>query len=566
MVKAKKSGFYTAMTGLGIFSASLLIVASAIWLYSPTSKTNAETVTVRGTRSVSYNLALSTAATSEIAITPTNTQTIFSSIDALSIINSCAEGSTVTMSTNSASDNSLTRTGNDSETKTISATTGSNLVNNSWGYSLNNGTNYYPVPVLSSATTVYDSSAAANPDSVNIKFGIKTDNNLPSGSYSNEVLYTLTVKPACLTYTLNWDLDGGTGASGVSYTSSEQNYDSMINLSTYKPTRTGYLFGGWSDGINTFTGDEVSVNINSGDLPSVTLTAIWNPMIQTIVNMQDMTPEVCAATTTPYTTATALDWTGEYADDKNYVPRASLKDSRDGKYYLVSKLADGNCWMSQNLQLILDPNTTLTSDNTDLNSKTSWTPENSTFTTIPNAAVWPNSHPENTVEAFSYYAIASDRYYQGGTGKSSTPTASGVAYDWEKTGAYYNWNAATAGSGSFTMVDGDEAADSICPKGWRIPFGNQADKSWYNLLQTTYNAPATPSMVVNSPINFLYAGYYDFVLANMSNNNGTLGYYWVSTARAQDYVYGLGISQGVLIDINGYNSKGSGLTMRCVAR
>jgi uncharacterized repeat protein (TIGR02543 family) len=569
MIEVRRGRFNRGVTSLGIFSATLLISALAVWLYSPTFGTNAETITVRGTRSVNYNLALSTSATSEIAIVPTNTQTVFSGTDTLSIINSCTDGATVTMSTNSASDNNLTRIGTDSETKTISATTGSALVNNSWGYSLNNGTNYYPVPVSSSAATVYDSSAAANPDSLSIRFGIKTDNNLPSGSYSNDIVYTLAVKPACLTYTLNWDLDGGTGASGVSYTSSEQAYDSLINLLTYKPTRLGYLFGGWSDGTNTFTGEELSVNINAGDLPSVTLTALWTPALHSVTYMQDLTPEICAASTTPDVNSTLLDWTGEYIGDDTYVPRKKLRDKRDNKDYLVSKLADGNCWMSQNLALDLSTNVTLTDELTDLNTKTSWTPVRDTQTAV--GIYWSTGNSDIGPYDFSYHptGTGSGAYYRGGKVKSDTPTANTDVYLWESTGNYYNWNAATAGTGLYNTLT--EVNDSICPKGWQLATSDANDTRSYKNLISLYNPDE--NTVLQDPLNFLLAGNYAGPQADVASAE-LWAVYSTSSSRNPCWAYG---DQYFCTDVmsvhyteganpNEGQSRGDGEFIRCVLR
>ena len=42
-------------------------------------------------------------------------------------------------------------------------------------------------------------------------------------------------------------------------------------------------------------------------------------------------------------------------------------DKRDGKKYWVTKLKDGNIWMTQNLDLDIEANTTLSSQTTDLN-------------------------------------------------------------------------------------------------------------------------------------------------------------------------------------------------------
>jgi hypothetical protein len=69
--------------------------------------------------------------------------------------------------------------------------------------------------------------------------------------------------------------------------------------------------------------------------------------------MQEMTSAICKNTTTPLASATQFDYGNTHTDDRSYVPRTTLEDTRDGTMYLVSKLADGNCWMSQNLELDL---------------------------------------------------------------------------------------------------------------------------------------------------------------------------------------------------------------------
>ncbi len=289
------------------------------------------------------------------------------------------------------------------------------------------------------------------------------------------------------------------------------------------------------------------------------------PTLHTITTMQQMTPEICANTTKPKNTVTALDWDGTYHGDNNYVPRNSLQDTRDGKYYLVSKLADGNCWMSQNLELMLDSTKALTNERTDLNTKTSWTPENSTFTEVPTTSTWPADNEAASSAAYSYYPIASNRYFQGGTTRTSTPTDSGVEYDWEKAGIYYNWYSATAGSGTYAMTSGN-AEDSICPKGWMLPLGTTENKSLYNLVPGKYGS----QKMTSSPVNFLYAGYYlnyngangFMVYSSMSHVDGRL---WSSTVYSQILAYDLGFYPKD--NVQQYESgKSYGFNVRCVAR
>jgi uncharacterized protein (TIGR02145 family) len=286
------------------------------------------------------------------------------------------------------------------------------------------------------------------------------------------------------------------------------------------------------------------------------------PPLHGISTMQQMTSEVCAATTTPLASAARFDWDGSHHDDNTYVPRKSLKDTRDDKYYLVSKLADGNCWMSQNLEFNLDSTKALTNETTDLNTKTSWTPENSTLTEVPTSSTWYTSSSSAASTSFSYYSIASDRYYQGGTEKSSTPTVSDTEHDWEKAGTFYNWYSATAGSGVQNMTNGAIAGDSICPKGWRLPLGPTGDKSWYNLIVTAYGS--TPASMISSPLNLVRAGYYDYGQHRMSNQ-GSVEILWTATSNqngAADTLYFNASS----IEPENHRTKGSGQNVRCVAR
>ena len=285
-----------------------------------------------------------------------------------------------------------------------------------------------------------------------------------------------------------------------------------------------------------------------------------------LTSMQDPNlSQYCADTYTPTKNATELAWEQTFFGD--LVPRASVKDSRDDKYYLISKLADGNCWMSQNLELMLDSTKALTNENTDLNTKTSWTPQNSTLTVMPTSSTWARGDGDSTAVAYSYYPIASDRYYQGGTVKSSTPTASGAEYDWEKTGVYYNWNAANAGSGT-QYVDTATLNDSICPKGWKIPRTTGDNKSWTNLITTKYGMASNQqnaAALIRSPFNLIRNGYYHRWTQVMSDQ-GAAGYLWSPSSQNNYRAYHISYSSSSGFDLNTFGYKGGGMPIRCVAR
>ena len=105
---------------------------------------------------------------------------------------------------------------------------------------------------------------------------------------------------------------------------------------------------------------------------SVIVSAVANPLkitnLMEATYMQDMTAGICTNT--------------GHITPGNEVTK-QLIDIRDGKEYWVAKLADDNCWMTQNLALDIDATrgakhadgsgyTALTNENTDLNSKTFW--------------------------------------------------------------------------------------------------------------------------------------------------------------------------------------------------
>ena len=268
------------LVGVSFLLLSLLTVK----IFAPQVETDAASQTASQTVGP-YSLSMANDSVATINITPTASQAVYTASNNLSVTNTCTSGATITMTVNSTTSNALTRsaTNSDTLTKTVAATSGSSLVDNSWGYSKNNGANYYAVP-LKNATpaTIYDASAAQTSAlSVPVLFGVKTDNNLPSGNYTNTVVYTMTPKSGCLTYSITWDMDGGTKKSGATYPTSK-GWGETVNLSQLTPTKSGYTFDGWTNGSSTFTGSETAANLNSANAKTVTVKAKWKSNEPTI--------------------------------------------------------------------------------------------------------------------------------------------------------------------------------------------------------------------------------------------------------------------------------------------
>ena len=220
----------------------------------------------------------------------------------------------------------------------------------------------------------------------------------------------------------------------------------------------------------TYTG-EIEYTLTDNNFPSALTT------------MQGMTTEICENTFTP----NAFKPDGVTMEDN--VPTVMLKDIRDNKTYRVAKLADGKCWMTQNLDLQKeDLVVSLDGTNTDNpiesfelpNSQTSGSESwGSDETTINTAHVFDISATEETY-----------RYCISWWGSC---TEYGDDIPEKEFGNFYNWYSATAGTGTYSLTDGEVASGSICPTGWRLPNNNNANEATdYSYLLYKYDVLRNP--------------------------------------------------------------------------
>ena len=511
-----------------VFCAFLSFSFLTFSLLSPIVSSNAQDSSASAGSSA-YVASISANNSVSLSATPTNTQTVFSGTNTITYTNTCPYGFNVTISS-SSSDTNLTRVGTDSGLKTIpTISSGTALGNNTWGYSIDSGSTYNPIPALATPTNIINTSTATtNPATLNVLYGVKINNTIPSGDYSNDVVYTVSVKPQCLTYTLSFDLDNGTGATGVDYSDQVLNYGQTIDLTTYTPTKSGYDFDGWSNGTDTFTGSETNADVNPSNSPAITLTAQWvqNVVgIHSITTMQEMTPTICAETTTPDNDAANLDTDGSHHGDGTYVPSAILTDTRDDSVYHVRKLADGKCWMVDNLKLGKNTSMTLTSEDSDVAIDFVLPAKIETLTSSDFAA-------SNKKEVY----IDSDY------------------------GGLYSFYAATVGEGSSTKTSGN-TEHSICPKGWRLPTGGATGE--FNALYTHYNSYARMMYTSNLPgPNYNSPGY--AMGGNQVYQRGLVSRFWSSTVYGATQAYRLFINSGDVRPAS-YIDKTAGHSVRCVA-
>ncbi|MBQ2643926.1 hypothetical protein IJG11_03410, partial [Candidatus Saccharibacteria bacterium] len=173
----------------------------------------------------------------------------------------------------------------------------------------------------------------------------------------------------------------------------------------------------------------------------------------------------------------------------------------------MRKLADGNCWMTENLRLSWSSSRTLTSADTNINTTNSKTIDVATQATSTNGV------PSTTeINAWKEGATAGgnwNRYLSRSNGShtETNPSQSGAAAtnltgEDQLIGTYYNWYTSTLGSLNSTTETpniGVNAPDDICPKGWQLPRYSAVDgtsttapnKSWMYLIRDTYEVITT---------------------------------------------------------------------------
>ena len=268
-------------------------------------------------------------------------------------------------------------------------------------------------------------------------------------------------------------------------------------------------------------GAKVDTTLDSGRYKAdILFTAVAHPnppkTLHSISTMQQMTPEICTATTTPNKTATTLDTNGSHHGDPSYVPTVTLTDTRDNNTYTVSKLADGKCWMTQNLRIA---GKTLTPADSDVTS-------NYTI-------------PASSISGFDSYDTSN-------------------AYVDNNDGGFYNWYTATAGTGIKAFsTRGQNTTVSICPKGWRLPTGGNNGE-----FQALYDNYSSSSILRSNPVNLALSGN---VYSSSRNLQGSNGYYWSSTVYSNIYAHNLYLTASNVKPAD-YGSKLFGYSVRCIAR
>ena len=415
-------------------------------------------------------------------------------------------------------------------------------------------------------------------------------------TYTGKVKYTLvhpnTEVPAGPQTTQTGKIRYYANVSDYQGTMAEQSVAASVTLLPSNFSRTGYGFAGWSDKYDyatnpeaKFYGPNETITLNTADYtgtnPGLSLYAVW---VKSQGNLQDSAKvaSVCNSLTPAPIDGTA-----------NFSSVSALTDQRDNNTYAIAKLADGKCWMIENMRL----------DNTNSDNPTGALAQgyatNATygnFVGLANPEIpWSN----NITTANSLYSTDGadnttnigttnagyrfPRYNnQNTTSRASAPTTTDDnIYSY---GNYYTWAAAIADPNNYTSDNASVTNTSICPTGWHLPKGgnnqNTANNEFLAFSEAligakpaNYDSQTYPNYTGNPeginasnklrsyPNNFLYSG---SVGSGSVYLRGSYGYYWSSTANSYDYAYFLYLRSSNVYPGTEGTYKYNGRSIRCL--
>ena len=412
----------------------------------------------------------------------------------------------------------------------------------------------------------------------------------PADTYSGQVIYTLVhpsdadaplspqqATPGCINYFAN--ASNAVGTMGCQ--SATDGNTTTLLASNF--SRTGYGFAGWSDKYDYatnqsahFYGPNETITVPTGTTANgLSLYAVWIKSEGSIQDTNKVT-SLCGTNGVGGTLTTApTDGTA------NLSSVSALTDQRDNQTYAIARLADGNCWMIENLRL-----ESTNSDNA-TGALAQGYGTSSTYGNFSGLATAENTNFSNSTTANSLYYSGTQsgtasvnigtynpgyrmpRYNNANTSiRASSPTNNNEnMYSY---GNYYTWSAAIADT-TYYSSSGDHGTTSLCPKGWRLPKGNTALEGFgkldVDMDGTGGDQTGSAGMIQlakwrSYPNNFLYAGRF---AGSSVGSLGSYGYYWSSVTRNGSKSYNL-LFYGTnnLYPGTDYENNYGGSTIRCL--
>ena len=510
-----------------------------------------------------WTVAVSSSGTLNVDVIPKGSGATSTATDNVNIYTNTPNGYQLYLNSTSGSTDIYNNSDTQKELNHFTSTTGTKedpvaLTNNTWGYSLaTSPTTFSKVELTNTSADSLISTGSKTTgagDNIDITYGFMADTKLTPGTYSTQVTYTAIADTPSYTLT--------SITPNELYTNDQT--DKQVTILTTTPASElglGDITAKITDGtstVNLTNCTEITEVVSGtsyrgaectypGTLPmgyyTVELTSSWHNATYTLTNgfrirdyrtmsnityMQDMNSDICENTTTNQKVS--------LLDSRGYGNAGSNKTTKYG----VVKAQDGNCWMTDNLNLY---NVTISANTSDFTSPTNYTiPADITATTDWNT----NNYTTKKVEVahgLGRYATTDSTYYGQ---------------------VFYNWTVAVAKETTASVTTAPDT--SICPKGWTLPTNGDkgVNKSWAKLLDT-YSITTGAQLLANTNLGFsLYYGYWDLNYAS-EFYQGSYGDFWSGTPSSEIAAYSLYYYSGA-VGPQSSSRKGAGFSIRCVAR
>ena len=387
-----------------------------------------------------------------------------------------------------------------------------------------------------------------------------------------------------------------------------------INLIAPNYKREGYGFAGWSKDFTATNASTIYGPNETLTVPSTTLATkgmiLYPVWVASAGNLQGWSN--CSSLTTAPSDGTRA----------TLASMTALTDTRDNNVYTVARLADGKCWMTENLRL--NSENSVGAENIakaqGYGDATSSAQGNlGKFIGLANSE---DANFTNNTTANSLYSIdgsngtininSNSNYYPGyrmprynknntnmatnATNSDNTTTltdsynANNNHVRWYGYGNYYTWPAAIADTAYYGQNNTSVTATSICPTGWRLPIGGQTTVNttgdfyvltktlmggtepntnntngygYYQGIVDNVDLGATASKVLRAyPTNVVYSGYFN---GSSAIHRGSNGNYWSSSVNSSSYAYSLYLGSSLVYPGTSGYYKGNGFSVRCIA-
>lgn len=429
--------------------------------------------------------------------------------------------------------------------------------------------------------------------SIQFKIGAKASNGQASGDYTNTINFYAVANPepqlgpvACEAGKICYNPNGYSVVEGtMGKQSAGDNASKTLLASNF--SQRGYGFAGWSTTYdysdpNGFYGPQETITTPADT--STTGLSLYAHWVRSAGSLQNFN---CPDNTTmPIGTVTALT------------------DARDNETYAVAKLADGNCWMIENLRLEANnssnealaqgfgksttygnfigladsesPNNFQANDPPVANSKYSPTTDGDKMVIGTNNYSWarmPRYHNVNN------QSNSANRPQDPTTNAATNSTTNAGMYSY---GNYYSWAAAMANTIYYSGATSETAGTSLCPAGWQLPYGRStgrgASSGGFSYLDrmlggngsgSDSNTTPTGTEMANRyrkyPNNFLYSGHISLSTSVTVNSRGSIGFYWSSTTFSNYNAYSMYIYPNDVRPGTTSDSHTGGEPVRCLA-